>query len=298
MTLPNTTPKHQQKVNTRINNEKKRREDAKKNINQTITSKIYFLQPTGKPLEASGDSQSHALGGDFEGLTKKENKKLKSDYDHVVSNEFASHFETAINQCKDSVSTCEWDSEKAIQVHEDVDYSLHIESSDVELQQIECRYKVELIRINYVQERHMNQLIRLLKAQLKLRLVTQSEAERKVTRLASEFNSTKQALKTFVCGIISERQEKARPAKRKRQTLSKHATSLLETWFFNHLNHPYPSEQEKADLAKSCNLTTQQINNWFGNKRIRYKRKVDGNKTQKKGKSAKRRKIQKSTLGM
>lgn len=39
------------------------------------------------------------------------------------------------------------------------------------------------------------------------------------------------------------------------------------------MNDPYPSDEEKMMLASHCGLTLNQVNNWFGNKRIRYKRK-------------------------
>jgi len=52
---------------------------------------------------------------------------------------------------------------------------------------------------------------------------------------------------------------------------------VLNVFFFlnsnNYFKDPYPSEEEKSLLAASGGLTITQVNNWFGNKRIRYKRK-------------------------
>lgn len=36
----------------------------------------------------------------------------------------------------------------------------------------------------------------------------------------------------------------------------------------------YPSEEAKEELARQCNVTVAQVSNWFGNKRIRYKKNL------------------------
>ena len=38
--------------------------------------------------------------------------------------------------------------------------------------------------------------------------------------------------------------------------------------------NPYPSEETKEELARQCGITVAQVNNWFGNKRIRYKKSM------------------------
>lgn len=63
-------------------------------------------------------------------------------------------------------------------------------------------------------------------------------------------------------------------SKKKKRNLSKQATDALNLWFFNHLHDPYPTDEEKSVLAGQCGLTLSQVNNWFGNKRMRYKRKM------------------------
>jgi hypothetical protein len=47
----------------------------------------------------------------------------------------------------------------------------------------------------------------------------------------------------------------------------------LNNWFYQHIDDPYPTDEEKNILASKCLLSINQINNWFGNKRIRVKRK-------------------------
>lgn len=55
----------------------------------------------------------------------------------------------------------------------------------------------------------------------------------------------------------------------KRGVLPKHATNILKAWLFQHLVHPYPSEEEKKQLAEQTNLSNLQVNNWFINARRR-----------------------------
>lgn len=57
--------------------------------------------------------------------------------------------------------------------------------------------------------------------------------------------------------------------RQKRGILPKHATSVMRAWLFQHLVHPYPSEDEKRAIAAQTNLTLLQVNNWFINARRR-----------------------------
>ncbi|XP_075589985.1 homeobox protein unc-62 [Dermatophagoides farinae] len=55
----------------------------------------------------------------------------------------------------------------------------------------------------------------------------------------------------------------------KRGVLPKHATSIMRLWLFQHIVHPYPTEDEKRTIASETNLTLLQVNNWFINARRR-----------------------------
>ncbi|XP_063219881.1 homeobox protein Meis3-like isoform X2 [Bacillus rossius redtenbacheri] len=57
--------------------------------------------------------------------------------------------------------------------------------------------------------------------------------------------------------------------KQKRGVLPKLATSVMRSWLFQHLVHPYPTEDEKRQIASQTNLTLLQVNNWFINARRR-----------------------------
>ena len=55
----------------------------------------------------------------------------------------------------------------------------------------------------------------------------------------------------------------------KRSNLPRPAVDTLKSWLFQHLVHPYPTEEEKRLLAQQTNLNLTQVNNWFINARRR-----------------------------
>uniref|UniRef100_A0A182FG10 Uncharacterized protein n=1 Tax=Anopheles albimanus TaxID=7167 RepID=A0A182FG10_ANOAL len=55
----------------------------------------------------------------------------------------------------------------------------------------------------------------------------------------------------------------------KRGILPKQATGVMRAWLFQHLVHPYPTEDEKRAIAAQTSLTLLQVNNWFINARRR-----------------------------
>lgn len=55
----------------------------------------------------------------------------------------------------------------------------------------------------------------------------------------------------------------------RRGVLPKQATNIMKSWLFQHLVHPYPTEDEKRAIAAQTNLTILQVNNWFINARRR-----------------------------
>merc|ERR1719264_301786 len=63
-------------------------------------------------------------------------------------------------------------------------------------------------------------------------------------------------------------------ARRKRRNFSKKSSEILNEYFYSNLANPYPSEEVKEELARKCGITVSQVSNWFGNKRIRYKKNI------------------------
>lgn len=58
-------------------------------------------------------------------------------------------------------------------------------------------------------------------------------------------------------------------SKRRRGNLPKPVTDILRAWFHEHLDHPYPSEEDKQIFMTRTGLSISQISNWFINARRR-----------------------------
>ncbi|KAH8704148.1 homeobox KN domain-containing protein [Talaromyces proteolyticus] len=57
--------------------------------------------------------------------------------------------------------------------------------------------------------------------------------------------------------------------KRRRGNLPKPVTDILRAWFHEHLDHPYPTEEDKQIFMSRTGLSISQISNWFINARRR-----------------------------
>ncbi|XP_053202720.1 homeobox protein homothorax-like isoform X2 [Panonychus citri] len=64
-------------------------------------------------------------------------------------------------------------------------------------------------------------------------------------------------------------EERNKKRQKKRGIFPKVATNIMRAWLFQHLTHPYPSEDQKKQLAQDTGLTILQVNNWFINARRR-----------------------------
>lgn len=54
-------------------------------------------------------------------------------------------------------------------------------------------------------------------------------------------------------------------------TRSVRKTRVLRHWFASHIDHPYPSEEEKVALSGQSGLSKSQVVNWFANTRRRHR---------------------------
>ncbi|OQV17943.1 putative Homeobox protein PKNOX2 [Hypsibius exemplaris] len=55
----------------------------------------------------------------------------------------------------------------------------------------------------------------------------------------------------------------------RRGILPKDAINIMKSWLFQHIMHPYPTEDEKRVLSGQTHLSLLQVNNWFINARRR-----------------------------
>ncbi|KAG7259628.1 hypothetical protein CRUP_036752 [Coryphaenoides rupestris] len=102
----------------------------------------------------------------------------------------------------------------------------------------------------------------------------EQEIERMVAIIHRKFSSIQMQLKQSTCEAVMILRSRFLDARRKRRNFNKQATEVLNEYFYSHLSNPYPSEEAKEELAKKCAITVSQVSNWFGNKRIRYKKNI------------------------
>mmetsp|Transcript_27531 Transcript_27531/g.46863 ORF Transcript_27531/g.46863 Transcript_27531/m.46863 type:complete len:607 (+) Transcript_27531:348-2168(+) len=59
---------------------------------------------------------------------------------------------------------------------------------------------------------------------------------------------------------------------KKKTALSSHAVEYLKNWMMSpdHIEHPYPTEDEKVRIMKETGIELKQLTNWFVNNRKRY----------------------------
>merc|ERR1719340_371893 len=151
-----------------------------------------------------------------------------------------------------------------------------IEHSDykAQLNQIRSIYHQELEKYDQSCQEFTTHVMNLLREQSRTRPITPKEIERMVQIIHRKFSSIQVQLKQSTCEAVMILRSRFLDARRKRRNFSKQASEILNEYFYSHLSNPYPSEEAKEELAKKCGITVSQINNWFGNKRIRYKKNI------------------------
>ncbi|XP_071209381.1 pre-B-cell leukemia transcription factor 3-like isoform X8 [Salvelinus alpinus] len=163
-----------------------------------------------------------------------------------------------------------------------------IEHSDYrsKLTQIRQIYHTELEKYEQVGacNEFTTHVMNLLREQSRTRPISPKEIERMVGIIHRKFSSIQMQLKQSTCEAVMILRSRFLDARRKRRNFSKQATEILNEYFYSHLSNPYPSEEAKEELAKKCSITVSQgvgstitvsqVSNWFGNKRIRYKKNI------------------------
>uniref|UniRef100_A0A8C6V568 PBX homeobox 2 n=1 Tax=Naja naja TaxID=35670 RepID=A0A8C6V568_NAJNA len=149
-----------------------------------------------------------------------------------------------------------------------------IEHSDYrnKLSQIRQIYHSELEKYEQACNEFTTHVMNLLREQSRTRPVSPKEIERMVSIIHRKFSSIQMQLKQSTCEAVMILRSRFLDARG--GNFSKQATEVLNEYFYSHLSNPYPSEEAKEELAKKCGITVSQVSNWFGNKRIRYKKNI------------------------
>ncbi|XP_069915179.1 pre-B-cell leukemia transcription factor 4 isoform X3 [Oryctolagus cuniculus] len=141
-----------------------------------------------------------------------------------------------------------------------------------QLAQIRQRYRSELEKYEQACGEFTTHVTHLLREQGRMRPVSALEMERMVGVIRGRFRAIQTQLKQSTCEAVMTLRSRFLDARRKRRNFSKWATGVLNEYFYSHLSSPYPSEEAKEELARKGGITVSQVSNWFGNKRIRYKK--------------------------
>merc|ERR1719147_140565 len=160
----------------------------------------------------------------------------------------------------------------------------HIQSSpETTIQNAEYKTKLSQIRNMYNEElekydsgcqEFTTHVMNLLREQSRTRPITPKEIERMVKIINKKFNSIQIQLKQSSCEAVMILRSRFLDSRRKRRNFNKKSSEILNEYFYSNLANPYPTEEAKEELARKCGITVSQINNWFGNKRIRYKKNI------------------------
>lgn len=152
-----------------------------------------------------------------------------------------------------------------------------IEHSDyrAKLAQIRQIYHTELEKYEQACSEFTTHVINLLREQSRTRPIAPKEIDRMVSIIRRKFTAIELQLKQSTCEAVMILRSRFLDARRKRRNFSKQATELLNEYFYSHLSNPYPSEEAKEELARKCGITVSQVANWFGNKRIRFKKNIN-----------------------
>ncbi|XP_069007062.1 pre-B-cell leukemia transcription factor 1-like isoform X2 [Embiotoca jacksoni] len=142
------------------------------------------------------------------------------------------------------------------------------------LSQIRQIYHTELEKYEQACNEFTTHVMNLLREQSRTRPISPKEIERMVNIIHRKFSSIQMQLKQSTCEAVMILRSRFLDARRKRRNFNKQATEILNEYFYSHLSNPYPSEEAKEELAKKCAITVAQVSNWFGNKRIRYKKNI------------------------
>merc|ERR1711892_616368 len=152
----------------------------------------------------------------------------------------------------------------------------NIEHSDyrAKLSQIRSTYHAELEKYDQACQEFTTHVMNLLREQSRTRPITPKEIERMVQIIQRKFTQIQVQLKQSTCEAIMILRSRFLDQRRKRRNFTKKSTEVLNEYFYSHLANPYPSEEAKEELARNCGISVSQVSNWFGNKRIRYKKNI------------------------
>lgn len=83
-------------------------------------------------------------------------------------------------------------------------------------------------------------------------------------RKAEIYAITADAIRQLRASVVPER---------RRRNLRPKATKVLSDWYAANQAQPYPTDEQKRELAKAASVEVDQVSNWFSNRRNRHNKK-------------------------
>eukprot|EP00741_Cyanophora_paradoxa_P016564 tig00020927_g15994.t1 len=132
---------------------------------------------------------------------------------------------------------------------------------------LESWYNTQHRKIEVAEAEYRSKIEQELLAQRAFRTITPQEERTRLMKVENAFKTVRAELeRKYLEGLkVIQKPKKVG----KRSNLPKSGVQILKQWLFDHFLHPYPTEEEKVQLAAQTNLGVQQVNNWFINARVR-----------------------------
>ncbi|PAV72376.1 hypothetical protein WR25_03973 isoform C [Diploscapter pachys] len=162
---------------------------------------------------------------------------------------------------------------------------------DEELNKLESSYEAKRLKLRKELNDAMKKLEQnskaaseriyaVLRSQMRVRPIDEQDFQRAADAIRRRHESAQFEIKQYVANCLLVHRRNIEQARKKRKNFDKDTTSILQAYFDKHLDHPYPSEEHKQMLAQQCGITVQQVNNWFGNQRIRRRKQIEDSRLQ------------------
>eukprot|EP01089_Gocevia_fonbrunei_P007255 TRINITY_DN18344_c0_g1_i1.p1 TRINITY_DN18344_c0_g1~~TRINITY_DN18344_c0_g1_i1.p1 ORF type:complete len:245 (-),score=22.89 TRINITY_DN18344_c0_g1_i1:123-857(-) len=144
----------------------------------------------------------------------------------------------------------------------------------VALNKAENTYNQQMETIRCLSIEYLSKVVEQLETEAEVRVVLHDEYQRKTGGVIAHFEALEVRLgaefQALLLKLISTWRARNSTCQR---SLPASAQQILNEWFAHNLADPYPSDLEKEHLSKQTGLSVVQVNNWFGNRRYRFKKK-------------------------
>ncbi|GAM24068.1 hypothetical protein SAMD00019534_072430 [Acytostelium subglobosum LB1] len=123
-------------------------------------------------------------------------------------------------------------------------------------------------------QRRVNEQTKIFQLMMHCRPQSNNEIESKYNQIRSTFHVIKSFQKTNTCDTLLKILKIYAKKQKNRRILTEAQDQSMNTWFKEHEKDecgPYPDDNEKSILGAMNNMSKSQLDNWFGNKRMRDK---------------------------